>query len=32
MTQDEFIISVYLMIEEKTGGKKIRKAGFPPWA
>ena len=34
MTQDEFIIFVYLMIEEKItesfGGRTIRKAGFPP--
>lgn len=30
MTQDEFIIFVYLMIEEKIKGKKIRKAGFSP--
>lgn len=30
MTQDEFIIFIYLMIEEKIGGKKIRKAGFLP--
>jgi len=32
MTQDEFIIAVYLMVAEKIEGYKIRKAGFPPSA